>query len=118
MKLLLISATLLAALLLAGVAPVFAQDMTCDMTTISGLYTCVQHAQSEGFISNAGVATGLLRQVAAAQSAYDNGKIAAAVRILQGFTATVNAQSGKTIDAEHAGHMIMHAQMLIEAISP
>lgn len=85
-------------------------------TTPAALVDCVQHALDSGVITNAGVGQSLLSQAQAAQAAAARGDTAAAVNTLQAVVALLNAQAGKTIDATHAGHMVMHAQMVIEAL--
>ena len=100
-------------------APVSAEEMECPghgMNTVQGLTMCVEHAVSMGAITDQGVATSLLAKLSAAQSAVDRGQPAVAARILQAFINEVQAQSGIHIDAEHAAHMIMHAQAVIAAL--
>jgi transcriptional regulatory protein LevR len=97
-----------------------ADEMQCPgegMTTVQSLAQCVQHASDMGLIDNAGVTTSLLSEIAAAQAALDNVRPAAAIQILQAFINEVQAQSGVHIEAAHAQHMIMHAQMVIDALN-
>jgi hypothetical protein len=102
-------------LLVAG--PVLAASDCPDMQpTIPDLRNCVLHAADNGYIHNQGVKTALLAQVDAAQAAVNRGAPADAARILAAFANTVQAQAGKQIDAEHAGHMVEHAQMVIGAL--
>ncbi len=108
-------ATALAATLLAA-GPVLAMDMTCQ-PTVQSLANCVQDAYSHGYIDSQGVETTLLSQTAAAQSALDNKQPAAAINVLQAFIQTVQAQRGVHIQAEHADHIVKHAQMVIAALS-
>ena len=92
---------------------------TCphDTGTVQGLRDCVTHAASEGHIDNPGVAKSLLAKLDAAQAAVDRDQPAVAINNLQAFIREVQAQSGKHIDAEHAGHLAAHATGLIEALS-
>ena len=85
--------------------------------TIEALHHCVHHAEEMGHITNAGVAKALHAKLDAAQAALDRGQPDVAVNNLEAFINQVEAQAGKSIDAEHAGHMIMHAEMVIASIS-
>lgn len=87
-----------------------------DMSTVMSLHHCVHHAIEMGHISNAGVGNSLLAKTDAAQAAVDRRQPAVAVRILGAFINQVEAQAGVHIDAEHAGHMITHAEMVIDAL--
>lgn len=107
-----------AALLLTA-APAFAmEDHACDHagTTVESLHHCVMHAYDMGHITSAGVEKSLLAKLNAAQAALDRGQTHVAVNQLNAFIAEVNAQSGVSIDAEHAGHLIMHAENVIAAL--
>lgn len=84
--------------------------------TIASLQTCVQHMEDTGFIDNHGVAKSLLAKLNAAQAAETRGQPGVAVQLLQAFSHEVRAQQDKHIEAEHAAHMLMHAQMVIEAL--
>jgi hypothetical protein len=89
----------------------------CALTpTIASLATCVEHAASQGIITSQGVANSLLAKLDAAQSALDRGQTSAAINNLQAFINEVQAQAGKHIDAMHAQHMVMHAQLVIQAL--
>jgi FIMAH domain-containing protein len=92
---------------------------TCaqDMTTITSLQMCVRHAAQMGAIDNQGVTNSLLAKLNAAQAAADRGQFEVAVNGLQAFSQEVRAQRGQHIDAEHADHMLMHAEMVIMALS-
>ncbi len=90
----------------------------CTGTTIQSLHHCVQHAYDMGHIDNAGVAHSLLAKLDAAQAALDRSQPLVAVNKLQAFINEVNAQSGRHIAAEHAAHMVMHAQHVIAALRP
>jgi hypothetical protein len=59
----------------------------------------------------------LLAKLNAAQAAYDKGNSTTAVNILNAFINQVNAQSGKSIDPQHAGHLINHAMDVISHLS-
>ena len=118
MKLLMTFLTL-AVLSLVAVQPALAhtgEDCTHDMATIESLHHCVQHALEQGHIDNPGIAKGLLAKVDAAQAAFDRGQAAVAMHTLQAFIQEVNAQAGKHIITEHAGHLVEHAQMVVKAL--
>lgn len=114
-------AILLVVLFAFGIAvPAFAEgEHTCDhdATTIESLHHCVMHAAEMGHISKAGVAAALMDKVDHAQASYDSGHTADAIGSLNAFIKQVKAQTGKSIDAEHAGHLIEHANNVIAAIS-
>lgn len=93
-----------------------ANGMDCEHDTLESLHHCVQHAAEMGHISNAGVANSLLAKVDAAAGAAARQRTNAAVRILEAFIREVEAQAGVHIDAEHAGHMVMHAEAIIDAL--
>ncbi|MCB0185314.1 MAG: hypothetical protein KDE31_13665 [Caldilineaceae bacterium] len=88
----------------------------CNMTSIASLHHCVMHAQDEGYIDNAGIATSLLKKLDAAQEAEDRGQATVAVNNVEAFIHAVEAQLGKHIDAMHGGHMVEHAKAVIEAL--
>ena len=118
MKLLSI-ALIIIVLSLIATGPVFAMDSgECnhDMATIESLHHCVMHAAEMGHITNHGVANALLSKLNAAQAALDRGQPAAAINILRAFIHTVEAQSGVSIVDPHGEHLIMHAQMVIDAL--
>jgi hypothetical protein len=111
------SALLVLAASFSATVPARAMDCPHPMdATISALRDCVQHAADTGMIDNAGIARSLLAKVDGAQAALDRGQPAVAVNKLQAFIHEVQAQAGKHIDAEHADHMAMHAQMVIDAL--
>ena len=102
------------------VLPLQAQmDSMCsgDMTTVASLQECVKHAYAMGHIDNKGIANSLLKKLVAAQAAVDRSQDDVAINNLDAFINAVEAQSGKHIAADHAAHMIHHAQMLIDALS-
>ncbi len=118
MKKLLFALTIVGALLLLA-APAFAADtMTCDNmdATIASLHHCVMHAYDMGHIDNQGVANSLMARLDAAQAALDRGQTGTAINLLNAFINEVNAQSGQHIVADHAAHMVMHAQMVVMAL--
>jgi hypothetical protein len=89
----------------------------CALTpTIAALTTCVEHAVSQGLITSQGVANSLLAKLNAAQAAQDRGQTSVAINDLQAFINEVQAQAGKHIDAMHAQHMVVHAQVVIQAL--
>ena len=118
MKKLLFIFSIVAMLALLAAPALAADDMTCEHTgaTIESLHHCIMHATEMGHIANAGVATSLMAKLDAAQAALDRGQTDVAIRLLNAFINEVNAQSGKFVDAEHAGHLIEHAQRVIDAL--
>lgn len=107
-------------LLLVLAAPAFAaEDHTCDheATTIESLHHCVMHALDMGHITNSSVANSLMAKLDAAQAAVDRGQPGVAINILQAFINEVNAQAGIHIDADHAGHLVAHAENVITALA-
>jgi len=100
-------------------APAFAADgHMCDhySTTIESLHHCVVHAQGMGHITKQGVAKSLMAKVDAAQASLDRGNAHTAANQLRAFINEVNAQSGKGIQADHAAHLVMHAEKVIAAL--
>jgi hypothetical protein len=69
-----------------------------------------------GFIDNQGVARSLLAKLDAAAAAAERGQPMVAVQAVQAFANEVTAQAGKHIEAEHADHMLTHAQVVIQAL--
>jgi hypothetical protein len=105
------------ALSLSFVSRAHASDgMDCDHDTVESLYHCVQHAADMGHISNAGVANSLLVKVAAADDALARQRTNSAIRMLGAFINEVEAQAGIHVDAMHAEHMIMHAEVIIDGL--
>jgi hypothetical protein len=90
----------------------------CALTppTIASLTTCVEHCASQGLITSQGVANSLLAKLDAAQAAVDRGQTPVAINELQAFIHEVQAQAGKHIDSMHAQHMVMHAQLVNQAL--
>ncbi len=110
---------IIASTLLLLTAPVFAaEDHPCNHSgaTIGSLRNCVKHAFEVGHITREGVADSLLAKLNAAQAAQDRGNIAATINQLRAVINEINAQAGKSIAAEHAGHLVEHAQNVIEAL--
>lgn len=107
----------LASLLLA--TPVLASDEhgCAHEPTVQSVRDCVIHAAHARHIDNQGVTQGLLAKLDVAQAALDRGQPAVAVNNLNAFVQAVQAQSGKHIVAEHAAHLVMHAQQVIDALS-
>jgi len=89
----------------------------CSPTpTIQSLRTCVQHAADHRHIDNNGVARSLIAKLDAAQAAVDRGQTAVAVNQLNAFIQELHAQAGKHILGEHAEHLLLHAQAVIQAL--
>src|SRR5215207_6253580 len=118
MRVLLVTLALIA-LGLAAPMPARAQEMDhCPHeATIQSLRTCVQHAAEHEHIDNSGVARSLIAKLDAAQAAQDRGQPEVALNLLEAFVREVRAQSGKHIVQEHAEHLLMHAQSVIQALS-
>jgi hypothetical protein len=104
-------------LLASGTARAQANVVCVHEPTISSLRACVQHAADEGFIDNQGVTNSLLAKLDAAQAALDRGQTGVAINLLNAFIHEVQAQAGKHIQQEHAQHLVMHAQLVIQALS-
>jgi len=103
-------------LLAPGTARAQTSDDCVHASTISSLRTCVQHAADQGFIDNQGVTNSLLAKLDAAQAAQNRGQTSEAINQLDAFIHEVQAQAGKHIDPMHAQHLVMHAQMVIQAL--
>lgn len=110
---------MLSALMLLGtVIPAAAQEMdgcTHD-ATIASLRDCVEHAIDMGHVTDGAVAQSLLVKLDQAQAALNRGNTQAAIGLLTAFVRQVGAQTGKTIVAEHAEHLIMHATHVLDAL--
>ena len=107
----------LAASLTTGLAAAHEGDgCTHDVATIMALQDCVQHAVQEGHITSQAIAQSLSAKLDAAQAAVDQGQPSTAINLLYAFINQVQAQSGKAIVAEHASHLIAHAQLIIDAL--
>ncbi len=110
-----LTALMVVVLIMALAVPAFAQegeDMCVHDYSVESLIHCVHHAYEMGHITNAGVAESLTRILGAAQSALDRDQTAVAVSLLDAFIREVEAQSGHNILAEHADHLIEHAEMV------
>jgi hypothetical protein len=84
--------------------------------TIASLEACVEHAAQQRFIDNQGITHSLLAKLDAAQAALDRGQASVTINQLQAFIHEIQAQAGKHIVQEHAKHLVMHAQMVIQAL--
>ena len=121
MKKLLLVLSVIAMLSLLAAPALAAGEMTCEhsgatmdpLHAIASLHHCVMHAYDTGHVTNAGVAHSLMAKLDAAQAAFDRGHTDVAINLLNAFVNEVKAQSGKFIVADHAGHLVMHAQMVI-----
>ncbi len=119
MRFMLMALTLVA-LSLVTVAPALAHagdDCPHHEATMQALRACVLHASEQGHIDNAGITQSLLAMLDAAQAAVEKRAPATAVHVLKAFTQTIEAQAGKHIALEHAGHLIEHAQSVIQALN-
>jgi FIMAH domain len=103
-------------LIATGTARAQTTDECGQATTIASLVACVEHCAQQGFINNQGVTNSLLAKLDAAQAAQDSGQTSAAINDLRAFVHEVQAQAGKHIVQEHAQHMVMHAQLVIQAL--
>ena len=117
MRVVFIALTLLVLGLIApGGAWAEAMDECPHAATIQSLRMCVQHAAEHGHIDNQGVTRSLLAKLDAAQAAQGRGQTEVAVKVLKAFAHEVGAQAGKHILQEHAEHLLLHAQAVIEAL--
>ncbi len=107
-----------ALLVLGTVVPAAAQEMDgcAHDATIASLRDCVEHAIDMGHITDGAIAQSLLVKLDRAQAALDGGDTQAAIGLLTAFVRQVSAQADKTIVAEHAEHLIMHATHVIDAL--
>lgn len=103
-------------LLTVGTARAQAADDCAHAPTIASLEACVEHAAQQGFIDNQGVTNSLLAELDTAQAALNRGQTSVAINALQAFIKEVQAQAGKHIQQEHAGQLVEHAQMVIQAL--
>lgn len=103
-------------LLALGTARAQTSDECVHAPTISSLRTCVQLAADAGFIDNQGVTNSLLAKLDAAQAALDRSQAGTAINLLNAFIHEVQAQAGKHIEQMHAEHLVMHAQIVIQAL--
>ncbi len=84
--------------------------------TIDTLEGCVDHCTDQGYINSHWVTWSLLVKLDNAESALRQGYTPAAINLLNEFIAEVNAQSGNHIVPMHAMHLVMHAQLVIQAL--
>ncbi len=126
MKKLLIVAMLFLGTSVLASSPAFAQTdtdqrlaspaMCWSLPTVQSLRECVLHAREIGAIKSAGVTRSLLFELDVAQSALDRERPRAAIAWLHAFVREVDALAGKQIMQPHAGHLVMHARMVIRAL--
>lgn len=113
---------LMAMLVVAGLRAPMASAQVTDScpadVTIASLQTCVQNAAEIGHIDNQGVTRSLLAKLDAAQVAVNRGQPQVAVQMIQTFEIEVRVEAGQHMDMEHAQHMLMRAEMVIEALGP
>jgi predicted negative regulator of RcsB-dependent stress response len=103
-------------LLTPGAVRAQTTDECVHAPTIDSLENCVEHAAQHGIIDNQGVTNSLLAKLDAAQAALDRGQTSVAINNLEAFIHEVQAQAGKHIDQVHAGHLVEHAQVVIQAL--
>jgi hypothetical protein len=84
--------------------------------TIASLKACVQLDADQGFIDNQGVTNSLLAKLDTAQAALDRGQTSVAINTLMAFIHEVQAQAGKHIESIHAQQLVIHAQLVIQAL--
>jgi hypothetical protein len=86
------------------------------VATIPSLQVCVQHVADMGFIDNQGVVQSLMATLDTAQATLDRGQPGVAVHTITAFEGEVIAQAGKHTDAGHAQHVVLHAQVVMQAL--
>jgi predicted negative regulator of RcsB-dependent stress response len=91
-------------------------DGCVHQPTIDSLKMCVKHAAAQGFINSKGVTYSLLAKLDLAEVAVKDDCTSQAIDLLEAFIHEVKAQSGKHIESMHAEHLVMHAQMVIQAL--
>jgi hypothetical protein len=121
-----IAITILAALSMSSViAAPAAQAAATDMpamdrcehvATIQSLRVCVLTMTGDEVIDNQGITRSLLAKIDAAQAAVDRGQPEVAESTLAAFIHDVQAQAGKHIAQPHADHLVMHAQLVLQAL--
>ena len=112
-----LSRYLVALLVFLGIPRIAAMECPDPMEpTIESLHHCVMHAADMEHIDNDGIARSLEAKLETAQAAQDRRQTEVSVRLLLAFIREVNAQAGNHVEAEHAQHMIHHAQLVIEAL--
>ena len=124
-KLQLVAVVFLALLVLVGFnlsASATAHAQTTGMAecvhqpTIATLEACVHHMSEMGLINNHGVTLSLLAKLDSAENALNHGHTASAINKLNAFISEVRAQSGTSIVPMHAMQLVMHAQLVINAL--
>lgn len=91
-------------------------DKCVHQPTIDTLEACVHFMAEQGIITSHQVTRSLLVKLDRTENALKDGRTSRAIHILNAFVAEVNAQSGKYIIPMHAMHLIMHAQLVIDAL--
>jgi hypothetical protein len=90
---------------------------TCPLVaTVPSLQVCIQHAADMEFVDNQGVVKSLMAKLDTVQAARDRGQPGVAVHMITAFEGEVIAQAGKHIDAGHAQHVVLHAQVVMPAL--
>ena len=84
--------------------------------TIDSLETCVKHAEAMGHITSKHVARTLLAKLDNAEEAIEDDHTGTAIWWIHEFIHEVKDQSGKHIVPMHAMHLVMHAEMVIQAL--
>ena len=84
--------------------------------TIDSLELCVKQAEAMGHITSPYIAHTLLVKLDKAEDALEDHHTGTAIWWLKAFIHEVNAQSGKHILPMHALHLVMHAEMVIQAL--
>jgi len=84
--------------------------------TIDTLEACVDHAADQGFINSRSVTRSLLAKLDSAENALRHERTSRAINMLNAFISEVRAQSGKHIVPMHAMGLVMHAQLVIDAL--
>ena len=91
-------------------------DGCVHQPTIDTLEACVDHAADQGFINSRSVTRSLLAKLDSAENALRHERTSRAIDALNAFISEVRAQSGKHIVPMHAMHLVMHAQLVIDAL--
>jgi hypothetical protein len=91
-------------------------DDCMHAATIDSLEMCVIHAKELGHINSQYVAHTLLVKLERAEDALKDGQTETAIWWLKAFIYEVKTQSGNHIVPMHAMHLVMHAEMVIQAL--
>jgi hypothetical protein len=91
-------------------------DDCVHSATIDSLEVCVKHAEEMGHITSQYIAHTLLVKLDRAEEALEDGHTGTAIWWLKAFIHEVKTQSGKHIIPMHAMHLVMHAEMVIQAL--